>query len=110
MRAGKVCSHFDCPNIQPCEEHQREPWQGSKRRERTKLSGWRQQKRSRYVLEKHDTICHVCSNPGSDEADHVIPLAEGGADTAANMRPIHSEPCHREKTAEEAQRGRRARG
>lgn len=106
MRAKKVCSHFDCPNIQPCPAHERKPWAGSKRSERTNLSGSRQQKRAAYILEKHDTICHVCGHPGSDQADHVIPLAENGPDTTANMRPIHSEPCHREKTAAEAARAR----
>jgi 5-methylcytosine-specific restriction enzyme A len=52
-------------------------------------------------------MCHVCGQPGADEVDHVIPLARGGADTIANMRPIHAEPCHREKTAREAAVGRR---
>ena len=109
MRATKVCSHFDCPNIQPCPDHEREPWEGSTRRERTKLSGWRQQKRARYVLDKHDTICHVCDHPGGTEADHVVPLAQGGLDVVANMRPIHHD-CHVAKTAEEAARGRRNAG
>jgi len=105
MRATKVCSHFDCPNIMPCPDHERKPWEKSERRTRTR-SGWEQQRRAKYVLEKHNTICHVCGYPGANEADHVIPLAEGGPDTTANMRPIHAEPCHREKTAEEARRAR----
>ena len=110
MRARKVCSHYDCPNIQPCEAHERKPWEGSRRRERTKLSGYKQQKRAAFVLRKHDTVCHVCGFPGGNEADHVVSLAEGGADTVENMRPIHGGPdsCHSRKTAEEASRGRKS--
>jgi 5-methylcytosine-specific restriction endonuclease McrA len=51
-------------------------------------------------------ICHVCDRPGADQVDHVVPLAEGGADEDWNLAPIHSEPCHRRKTAAEAKRAR----
>jgi 5-methylcytosine-specific restriction endonuclease McrA len=67
------------------------------------LSGSREQKRARMVLDRDDTVCHVCGNPGADQVDHVIALAHGGADTDENLGPIHSEPCHREKTLREAQ-------
>lgn len=69
-------------------------------------SGSREQKVNRVIMDKHDGTCHVCGLPGSDQVDHVIPLAEGGSDDMENRRPIHSEPCHREKSAAEAQRGR----
>lgn len=59
------------------------------------------------MIQRDDTICHVCRMPGSDQADHVIPLAHGGADTVENMAAIHSEPCHRVKTDRE-RRGERA--
>lgn len=51
-------------------------------------------------------ICHWCDEPGADEVDHVVPLAEGGADDESNMAPIHSRPCHTAKTAAEAARAR----
>lgn len=105
VRAPKVCSDPECPNIQPCPDHERKPWQGSKRKERTKLNGWKQQKRARYILMKHKTVCHICGYPGGTEVDHVEPLAEGGADDESNLRPAHVE-CHKRKTAEEAARGR----
>jgi 5-methylcytosine-specific restriction endonuclease McrA len=54
-------------------------------------------------------ICHVCDRPGADQVDHVVPLAEGGTDTEPNLLPIHSEPCHRRKTADEAVRARERR-
>lgn len=57
-------------------------------------------------MARDNGICHWCGKAGADQVDHVIPLAEGGADDYDNRAPIHSEPCHREKTQQEAQRGR----
>lgn len=51
-------------------------------------------------------ICHVCRQPGADQVDHVICIAEDGPDTEENLAPIHSRPCHTEKTHREAERGR----
>lgn len=106
-RAAKICPHVDrdgssCTNVQPCAAHPRKPWGDSRRRERSTLSGSRQQRRARYVISRDDTICHVCGNPGADQADHIIALAAGGADTVANMAAIHSDPCHRLKTERES--------
>ncbi len=107
-RAAKSCRIPDCPYIRPCpvEGHEPQPWQKRNPNSQRTLSGSRQQKRARHILEQYETVCHVCGHHGSDEVDHVIPLAEGGVDDESNLRPIHSEPCHREKTAEEARRGR----
>jgi 5-methylcytosine-specific restriction endonuclease McrA len=104
-RARKVCSQPNCPQLQPCPDHAPKPWAGSQRRERT-ISGSAQQRRALAVMHLHEGICHVCHRPGSDEVDHVICLSEGGPDTMDNLRPIHSEPCHSEKTQAEAQRAR----
>lgn len=71
-------------------------------------SGSREQKINRAVMEQHEGRCHVCGEYGSDQVDHVIPLEEGGSDGPENRRPIHSEPCHRIKTAAESARGRNA--
>jgi len=97
-----------CAALSPerrCPKHRRTPWEASNRRSRT-VSGWEQQRRARRVLEADHGICHVCRQFGSDEVDHVIPLSQGGADDESNLRPIHSVPCHRDKTAAEAQKGR----
>jgi 5-methylcytosine-specific restriction protein A len=87
-----------------CTEHKRKPWQGSDRRKRTR-SGWAQQRRARWVLHHFGRICHRCGHDGATIVDHVIPLAEGGADDWTNLRPI-CDPCNREKVTEEAARGR----
>lgn len=104
-RAAKICAHPWCPNVQPCPDHAPKPWASSIRRERT-ISGSRQQKRAARVMREHDRTCHVCGRPMADEVDHVVPLSEGGADDESNLRPIHSVPCHRDKTLTEAQRAR----
>jgi 5-methylcytosine-specific restriction endonuclease McrA len=107
-KAAKACSHHDCPHLQPCPnpEHQRKPWQGSRRREQSRLSGWAQQRMAKAILVKYRGICHWCGKGGADEVDHVVPLAEGGADDMANRRPIHADPCHKIKTEQEAKRAR----
>jgi len=62
-------------------------------------------------MRQHRGICHVCGEMFADQIDHVIPLAEGGADHESNLRPIHRVPCHAAKSQAEATRGRaRARG
>jgi 5-methylcytosine-specific restriction endonuclease McrA len=88
-----------------CAQHQPAPWSSSTRRART-LSGWDQQRRAHRVLRSHGRICHVCGQGGATVVDHVVPLAEGGADAVGNLRPIHAQPCHAEKTAAEAARAR----
>lgn len=109
-RAVKACRIPTCPNIRPCPEPGHEPkaWEKRNPRSERRLSGSRQQKRSRYILEKYELICHICGGFGADEVDHVVPLAEGGADDESNLRPIHLQPCHREKTRAEAQRAWKA--
>jgi len=71
-------------------------------------SGSREQKRSRYVLQRDELICGICGHFGADEVDHRIPLAEGGTDTDDNLQAVHAEPCHRLKSAAEAARARAA--
>lgn len=82
-------------------------------------SGSREQHINRAVMEKYGGVCHLCGHQGSDQVDHVIPLAPAArlpehrhlspawVDSFANRRPVHAEPCHAAKTAEERQRGRR---
>lgn len=86
---------------------------------RRNRSGWNRPRRvprrsfntaeKRYILDRDGGICHVCGRPDATEADHVVPVAEGGAHSVDNGAPIHPEPCHREKSREESLRGYRRR-
>jgi 5-methylcytosine-specific restriction protein A len=53
------------------------------------------------VMQRDHGCCYVCGGEDADELEHKI---------LDNLGLIHSEPCHREKTAREALEGsRRAR-
>jgi len=64
-------------------------------------------KLKRYVLRRDAGRCYVCGNDGADEVDHITPLFEGGGDALTNLGSIHSDPCHKRKTAREAARAKR---
>jgi 5-methylcytosine-specific restriction protein A len=101
----KLCKHPTCSRYQPCPVHAAKPFESSTRRQST-ASGWAQQRDAQYVLYRDDTRCHICGLPGATQVDHVIPINEGGADSVDNKAPIHKVPCHQQKTADEAARGR----
>lgn len=108
--ASRVCAKPGCPEVTSngasyCDTHAPEPWSGGSPR-RYEVNGYERARRRTRVLHRHHYKCHVCGQGDADEADHVIPLAEGGQDTEENMRPIHSVPCHRTKTQDEARRAR----
>lgn len=109
-RALKVCAHPGCTalvNGTRCPEHAPKPWaRSADAPRRSNLSGSAQQARARRVITRDGTICHVCGIAGANQADHVIPVAEGGADDESNMRAIHGIPCHAEKSAAESARAR----
>lgn len=108
-----------CAELRPCPVHP-DPAAWSRRSPRTRrrtLSGSQEQARARRVIARGRGVCHVCRHAGADEADHVIAVADGGADTEANMAPIHGgrcstcgRRCHADKTQEEARRARARRG
>lgn len=53
------------------------------------------------IWERFNRTCQMCFRPtdfGGVDFDHHIPLAIGGDDTEANLRPL-CRPCHRLKTA-----------
>lgn len=104
---SSVCLKPGCPELRPCpvDGHERKPWESSKRSDYVK-SGWQQQRDNQRILKTHRWTCHVCGGFGATIVDHVIPLGEGGSDTDDNKRPIHQEPCHRQKTQAEAARAR----
>lgn len=102
---GDRCGEFTEPGQSHCAAHTVDTWHRAKQRRPDQASGWDRQRRNAKVMEAHSGICHICLLPGADQVDHVIPLGEGGEDVDSNLRPIHANPCHRAKTAQEAARG-----
>lgn len=47
--------------------------------------------------------CAICNHllPAAFQIDHIVPLADGGADDESNMHPLDA-TCHAEKTQREA--------
>lgn len=104
---GRLCTVRGCGNYQPCDEHKPTAWRDSNQRRPQALTGRRLKARNQAVLNAHAGICHICNTPGATQVDHVIPYSEGGTDHPDNLRPIHAEPCHTDKTRAEALRGRK---
>jgi 5-methylcytosine-specific restriction protein A len=71
---------------------------------RTTTRAWKTTRRR--ILERDHHICHLCGQPGADTVDHITPLADGGTDNERNLAAAHDHPCHRHKTALEANRHR----
>ncbi|MCK4624021.1 MAG: HNH endonuclease [Phycisphaerae bacterium] len=48
-----------------------------------------------------DPICRICKRKPTTEADHIVPIREGGARyDLANLQGL-CKPCHSRKTATE---------
>lgn len=57
------------------------------------------------LFHRWNGVCHICgckiAAGQAWEAEHVIPLAQGGEDGGDNLRPAHVK-CHASKTAKDA--------
>jgi len=111
MAPPRPCPDPTCPLLN-CTKHLVPAWRT--RREPIqvpRLSG-RANQRRRAQLFAREPWCRTCAAKGlrvrATIADHVIPLAEGGADDDANLAPTCA-ACHRTKTQAEAARGARRR-
>lgn len=74
-----------------------------------RLRGRALQKRNARIANRDFYTCQICrrvvAGVGEGQVDHRVPLAEGGADDAANLQWLCVE-CHRQKTErEKARRG-----
>lgn len=97
-RAAKICSKPNCPHLQPCPEHPKEPFKGSDRRARLPKN-WNQ---IRAKILRRDPICRVCNTARSTEVDHV---QHGDDHSPQNLQGICSD-CHKTKTGREANAAR----
>lgn len=89
-----------------CEAHQRPAW--SKQVGATKRTTGRKLQAMRAQLFRASPLCVACEAQGrvtaATQRDHIIPLAEGGADDASNVQAL-CEACHEVKSKAEAARG-----
>ncbi|WP_326806658.1 HNH endonuclease [Streptomyces sp. NBC_01775] len=110
------CARVDCYEMATkrglCDGHQPEPWRGRPApSKRYGMSSGTMRSLKRRVAMRDYGCCYVCGGEDADELEHIVPVSQGGAARDLdNLGLIHSEPCHREKTAREALEGsRRAR-
>ena len=47
--------------------------------------------------------CGLVLLPGGWECDHIVPREQGGSNDESNLQPMCKEPCHRLKSASEAE-------
>jgi 5-methylcytosine-specific restriction enzyme A len=111
--ALRYCTVPGCRTLVPsgkngrCYVHRPPPWE---RREPPpdRVRGRELQRRRRIVFDR-EPRCVVCLAAGharaATELDHIVPLAEGGADDYTNLQGLCHD-CHERKTAAEAERGR----
>ena len=57
------------------------------------------QKFSDGIMLLYDGECHLCGRKGADTIDHVVPVAWGGSDHPANLKPAHRS-CNSSKGAD----------
>lgn len=114
--AAKICTHSGCHSVvaasspsRYCTAHAplHPAWQNRTVEQRL-LTG-RALQRERKRMLQHDPLCVLCRAAGRVAAgtirDHIVPLAEGGADTVDNTQLLCA-ACHTQKSQAESQRGR----
>lgn len=100
------CTHPGCPDYAvrrgKCDTHYI-PWRSPSANSQQLTSAERA--RFRKEVLRREPNCRYCGAPATD-ADHIIPVSEGGALTdTANGQGLCAD-CHEQKTKEEQARGR----
>ena len=112
MSAPKPCSQPGCgvlvrDGTGRCPKHKREAW--AKPPTATKRVTGRKLQTMRASLFRRQPLCAECQRHGrvssATQRDHIIPLAEGGADDDDNVQGLCRD-CHDVKSKQESARGR----
>lgn len=99
----RVCAEPGCPTLVHkgyCPEHARKPWAGWQSPNRPHDASWYRFRRA-YI--RAHPFCEWpagCNRP-SEELDHIVPLAKGGAPREDSNLQALCRPHHAEKTAGE---------
>jgi 5-methylcytosine-specific restriction endonuclease McrA len=99
---GTRCTEPGCGTITTtgrCEKHARKPWANPSANTRT-LTG-RQRSTIRHKQLRREPQCRVCGTTKNLEADHIIPIADGGAWYAEENLQTLCDVHHAAKTAQE---------
>jgi 5-methylcytosine-specific restriction endonuclease McrA len=89
VRLPRICSRSGCPEIATsytryCINHP------PPRSPSSQATGSSSYKRARLAALKRDSwTCQICFLPGADQADHIIPVADGGSHELSNLRAAH---------------------
>ena len=101
------CAHPLCPNLltsgRYCEEHARLRWRTRTAPRLARPYDKMQHRRWRKLILGRDPICRVCHTEPSTEADHIVPLDQGGGWGLDNGQGLCAS-CHGKKTREENKR------
>ena len=90
---------------QGCTVHRRSAWTHAQPVSR--IAG-RKLQALRLALFAEHPFCQRCHHQVATIRDHIVPLAEGGADTRENTQAL-CEPCNTHKAISESVRGRKNR-
>ena len=101
MRACIVCGRASLDSRCPSHQRAKRPWVTNRPK---KVYGWAWQQ-IRNTVKAEEPNCRYCGRPTTD-IDHIIPRAEGGTDHRTNLQGLCTS-CHKRKTHQEAERGRR---
>lgn len=113
ISAPKPCGHAGCGKLVRdgsgrCDKHQSTAW--VKKPMATKRTTGRKLQAMRAALFQAQPLCVMCEAQGrvtlATQRDHIVPLAEGGQDTADNTQGL-CEPCHEGKSLAERLRAQK---
>lgn len=107
-RAPRPCTQPGCPKMAVkkgrCEDHQRKAW-GERGSAASRGYGHKWRKLRETIMMRDQWLCQVCKATGrvttATAVDHILPKAQGGTDTPANLQAI-CDQCHKEKTQRES--------
>lgn len=109
-RAPKHCGNPGCTTLVTartyCDEHQPEPWQ-TKTPHRTGTADYKRWRAA--VMANANGQCQIkgvgCTGQAT-QADHIVPIAEGGEKYNVSNGQGVCGTCHKRKTLQETQRGK----
>src|SRR6185437_1584280 len=106
---SRPCPQPGCPNNDDCSEHSRtRDYNRARRDDPSYIYNSVRWRKLRAVVLRRDPICKECNEEPSSDADHIIPIRQGGAPWSVENLQGLCAGCHSTKTQKES--GGRASG